>query len=152
LTLVNCLNREACALNATYSFANPVEDRKAIPPFRMMSETDYHTNFCHAEHCFNHSDSTHLETSHPHPYTGQAQTHAHALELGLGSLPSQRNRLQGLSVLLLTKEDKKAEGHPAGHTATGLGHTSSEHNNCIAIPVHLGLLLATIKGGARGLL
>jgi hypothetical protein len=60
--------------------------------------------------------------------------------------------LQGLGVLLLTKDGNKNEGHPTGHTTIGLGHTSSDYNNGIATLVHLGLLLGTIKGGALGLL
>jgi hypothetical protein len=63
------------------------------------------------------------------------------------SLSSQRNGLQGSGALLLTKDDNKDEGHLPDHTATGLEHISSDHNNSVATPVHLGLLLVTIKGG-----
>jgi hypothetical protein len=98
----------------------------------------------------------------------RAQAHAHAPEPGLGSLPRQENKLQGLGILLMTKRRHKDEGHltghaatglghkdeihPAGHAATGLGHVSSDHNNNANTLVPLGLLLATIKGGAWGLL
>ena len=37
-----------------------------FPPSRMTPEPDYHTLFHHTERCFNSSDSTRLETSHPH--------------------------------------------------------------------------------------
>jgi hypothetical protein len=63
----------------------------------------------------------------------------------------------------------KGPGHPASHAATwlghasskgrspshaapGLGHASDDHNNNVATPVCVGLLLATIKGGALILL
>lgn len=39
----------------------------------------------------------------------------------------------------------------AGHASTGLGHISAVHVSAIAtVHVHLGLLLAPIKGGAQG--
>jgi hypothetical protein len=46
----------------------------------------------------------------------------------------------------------KDESHPTGHATTGHGHVSSDLNNSATTLVLLGLLLATIKGGAWGLL
>jgi hypothetical protein len=87
-----------------------------------------------------------MEMPHPHPCAVRARTYAHAPEPGLDSLSSQRNGLQTSGALLLTKDDNKDEGHLAGHAATGLEHISFDHNNYVATAVHLGLLLATIKG------
>ena len=55
-------------------------------------------------------------------------------------------KLEDSDVLLLTKDDAKDGDHTAGHDATGLGHVYSDHNNSIVTSVHLGLLLAAIKG------
>jgi hypothetical protein len=46
----------------------------------------------------------------------------------------------------------KDESHPASHATTGHRHVSSDLNNSATTLVLLGLLLATIKGGAWGLL
>ena len=50
--------------------------------------------------------------------------------------------------LYLTKDNAKYQGHHASHAATGLEHTSGDHDNNVTTLVRLGFLLATIKGGA----
>jgi hypothetical protein len=108
-----------------------------------------------------------IPTRHPRPCTSWAWAHDHAPKPILDSLPRQENRIQG-SDDLLTKRRRKEKGNPighatiglrhedeshlAGHAATGPEHVSSDHNNHAPTLVPLALLLATIKGGTRGLL
>jgi hypothetical protein len=98
----------------------------------------------------------------------RVRAHAHAPDPSLGSLLRQENMLQGLGTLLLIERRHKNKGHPASYAATGLRHkdeshptyhaatglrqVSSNHSNRAPSHVLLGLLLATIKGGAQGLL
>lgn len=129
--------------------------------------------FCGTKRCFNHSDSTLSDTSHPYPCTRRAWEDSHAPKLasalyqikgqatGLGHAPRRSaTSLQGSGILSEEKAIPSAtplQGSdrppPIGRAATGLEHASPDQATTIAqCPlVHLGLLLAPIKGRARGL-
>jgi hypothetical protein len=86
----------------------------------------------------------------------------------LGSLP-QKGQVTWIMCQAADQRRHKGPGHPASHATTwlghasskgrspshaapGLGHASNDHNNNLATHVCVGLLLATIKGGALSLL